>query len=115
MLIAEAVKDRLLSESPFAGLKGGDESNALRQRFIGIDVVAKVLEACPDADWRLIFTLARYGGLRCPSEVLGLKWTDVDWAKNQLRIDSPKTGLRFIPIFPEICGWRCLLRESVSR
>jgi len=101
-MLAEAVKDRLLSESPFADLKGADESNTLRQRFIGPAIVAKVLEACPDADWRLIFTLARFGGLRCPSEVLGLKWTDVDWDANQLRIDSPKTGLRVIPIFPEI-------------
>jgi len=101
-MLAEAVKDRLLSESPFADLKGGDESNALRQFFISLDIVAKVLEACPDADWRLIFTLARFGGLRCPSEVLGLKWTDVDRDGNQVRIDSPKTGLRFIPIFPEI-------------
>jgi len=101
-MLAEAVKDRLLSESPFADLKGGDESNTLRQRFIGPAIVAKVLEACPDADWRLIFTLARFGGLRCPSEVLGLKWTDVDRSGNQLRIDSPKTGLRFVPIFPEI-------------
>ena len=50
----------------------------------------------------MIFTLARFGGLRCPSEVLGLKWTDVDWDLNQLRIDSPKTGMRFVPIFPEI-------------
>jgi integrase len=101
-MLAEAVKDRLLSESPFADLKGADESNTLRQRFIGPAIVTKVLEACPDADWRLIFTLARFGGLRCPSEVLGLKWTDVDRSGNQLRIDSPKTGLRFVPIFPEI-------------
>ena len=31
-----------------------------------------------------------------------MKWTDVDRNRNQLRIDSPKTGLRFVPIFREI-------------
>ena len=49
-----------------------------------------------------IFALARFGGLRCPSEVLTLKWTDVLWDTNRLRIDSPKTGLRHCPLFPEL-------------
>jgi integrase len=101
-MLAEAVRDRLLSESPFDELKGGNESNPIRQRFIDATVTDKVLAACPDADWRAIFVLARFCGLRCPSEVLNLKWTDVDWAENRLRIDSSKTGLRFCPLFPEV-------------
>ncbi len=101
-MMAEAVADRLLKVSPFASLKGGDESNSDRQRFVDRDTAHKVLEACPDADWRLIFSLARFGGLRCPSEVLALRWSDVNWAEGKLRIDSSKTGLRFCPIFPEL-------------
>ncbi len=101
-VLAEAVRDRLLAESPFAGLKGGDESNPERHRFITVEMTNKVLAVCPDADWRLIVTLARYGGLRCPSEVLGLRWADVDRAAGRMRIESPKTGLRFVPIFAEI-------------
>jgi len=101
-MFAEAVRDRLLIASAFDGLKGGDESNSERHRFIDPGMMAKVLEACPDADWRLIITLARYGGLRCPSEVLGLRWTDIDWDAGRLRIESSKTGLRFCPMFPEI-------------
>ena len=108
-MFADAVRDRLLAESPFAILKGGDESNANRHRFIDAKMSAKVLDACPDADWRLIFSLCRWGGLRCPSEVLGLRWSDVDWADGRLRIESPKTGLRFCPMFPEI---RRALEES---
>ena len=68
-----------------------------------------MLDACPDADWRVIFALARFGGLRCPSEVLNLKWTDVDWAEGRLRIDSTKTGLRFCPLFPEL---RAVMAEA---
>ena len=101
-MFGDAVRDRLLDASPFAILKGGDESNANRHRFIDAEMSARVLDACPDADWRLIFSLARWGGLRCPSEVLGLQWCDVDWAAGRLRIQSVKTGLRFCPIFPEI-------------
>ncbi len=99
---AKWLRDQLLESSPFLNLKGGDESNVERQRFIGRELAARVLEACPDIDWRVIFGLARFAGLRCPSEVMGLKWTDIDWAAGRLRIDAPKTGLRFCPMFPEV-------------
>ncbi len=101
-VLAEAVRDRILTESPFARLKGGNESNSTRHRFIDAEMSARVLDACPDPDWRLIFSLARWGGLRCPTEILGLRWSDVDRDAKRLRIQSPKTGLRFCPIFPEI-------------
>ena len=101
-MFAEAVRDRLLPDSPFAGVKGGNESNSERHRFITPEISARVLDACPDADWRVIFTLARYGGMRCPSEILPLRWSDIDWDAGRLRINSPKTGLRFCPMFPEI-------------
>ena len=35
---------------------------------------------------------------RC--ELLSINWTDILWDESKLRIDSPKTGLRFCPIFP---------------
>jgi|688.fasta_scaffold00289_61 integrase len=108
-LFAEAVADRLLAESPFASVKAGDDSNPERKRFIDPKTADRVLMACPDSDWRCIFSLARFGGLRCPSEVLGLKWTDIDWDAGRLRIDSPKTGLRLCPLFPEL---RAVLSEA---
>ena len=101
-MFQEAVRDRLLTESPFAGVKGGAEVNPSRQHFIDRQVAKAVLDACPDHNWRMIFALARYGGLRCPTEVCGLKWDDVLWDKERIRIDSVKTGLRFSPIFPEL-------------
>ncbi|MBN2023296.1 MAG: site-specific integrase, partial [Pirellulales bacterium] len=61
-----------------------------------------------DAQWRLLFALSRFGGLRCPSEHLGLRWRDVDWAGGRITVHSPKTehheggASRQIPIFPEL-------------
>ena len=52
--------------------------------------------------------LVRYGGLRCPSEVLHLRWEWVDLAEGRFTVFSPKTerfnGKRFrsVPIFPEL-------------
>lgn len=108
-MFQHAVRDRLLLSSPFVDMKGGSESNSERQHFISQEVSEKVSEACPDVDWRLIFALSRFGGLRCPSEVLGLRWVDVDWDAGRLRIEAVKTELRFLPMFPEI---RQALEES---
>lgn len=110
-IFSEAVADRLLTVSPFAGLKGGSESNPDRLWFIDSATAYRVLRACPDVDWRVLFALARFAGMRCPSEVLAIRWTDVDWADGRLRIDSPKTGLRFCPLFPEL---REVLTEALE-
>jgi len=40
--------------------------------------------------------------VRCPSEPLVIRWADVDWKHNTIYVNSPKTGPRVIPIFPEI-------------
>lgn len=100
-MLAEAVKDRLLQTSPFVALKGGKESNESRQFLVNSQISASILSVM-NPEWRLIFSLARYGGLRCPSEVLGLRWADIDWEKGKLQINSAKTGLRHCPMFPEI-------------
>jgi integrase len=67
-----------LPSNPSADLKA-NLANPAREFCITREVAQKVLDACPDAEWRLIFALARYGGLRCPSEVLGLTWADIHW------------------------------------
>ena len=45
--------------------------------------------------WRTILALCRLGGLRCPSEVLMLKWSDVDLANGRMLI--PVEKLAHIP------------------
>src|SRR5262249_30854877 len=50
----------------------------------------------------------RYGGLRCPSEVLALRWGDIDWERSRFTVRSRKTehhegkDRRMVPIFPEL-------------
>lgn len=85
-----------------------------RDRFITLDETARLLDACPNHHWRAIVALARYGGLRCPSEVLSLRWMDIDWAAGRIVVTSPKTehhpgkASRTIPLFPEL---RSVLEE----
>jgi integrase len=103
-----AVRKRLIPSNPFADLKTTVGSNPERKFFVTAEVAYKVLDACPDAEWRLIFALCRWGGLRCPSEVLALRWADIDWERSRFTVRSRKTehhegkDRRIVPIFPEL-------------
>lgn len=104
----DALARELIQRNPFADLSGSVGSNRNRDYFVTRDAAQKVLDACPDAQWRLLFALSRFGGLRCPSEHLALTWRDVDQPGGRLTVHSPKTehhpegAIRVIPIFPEL-------------
>jgi integrase len=103
-----AVRSRLIGSNPFEDVKAPSQANDARQFFVTRETAAKILDACPDAEWRLLFALSRFGGLRCPSEHLLLTWADVDWERGRFRATSPKTehhegkAERWVPIFPEL-------------
>jgi len=42
--------------------------------------------------WRIIIALARFGGLRCPSEVLSLELPHVDWERGRITVAQPQDG-----------------------
>lgn len=74
-----AARRKLIDANPFEDIKRGSQANSSREYFVSTADARKVLDHCPDDDWRLMFALARFGGLRVPSEPLGLRWADVDW------------------------------------
>ena len=102
-----ARKHRLIDENQFCEVKIPPANVTARQRFIDRDTVQRLLDAAPPV-WRTIIALVRYGGLRCPSEVLSLEWRHIDWARGRCLVPSPKTerydgkGHRVIPLFPEL-------------
>ena len=98
----DALRGKLIAENPFADVKAPSQVNESRMAFIDLETAYKVLDACPDAEWRLLFALSRFGGLRCPSEHLVITWADMDWERSRFRVDSPKTGVRWVPIFAEL-------------
>ncbi len=102
------VKRELIPRNPFDDLKPGSQTNPDRQVFVERETIARVMDAAPSAEWRLLIALGRFGGLRVPSEALALTWGDVDWAGDRLVIRSSKTehheggATRTIPLFPEL-------------
>ena len=61
-----------------------------------------------DQIWKTIIALSRYGGLRCPSEVLSIQWSHVDFENGLIQIPEPKVehhagrGIRVCPLFPDL-------------
>lgn len=103
-----AVRRKLIASNPFEGLQASVKGNKARQFFVSRTDAEKILATCPNIEWKLIFALARYGGLRTPSETLLLRWTDINWEAEKMLVRSPKTEAhpggesRFVPIFPEL-------------
>jgi integrase len=107
-LFRRGVKQKLVESNPFTEIPAGSQTNATRLRFIPRETIERVMAVCPDNEWRLLIALSRFGGLRCPSEHLVLRWEDVDWDRQRITIRSPKTEAnenqetRVIPLFPEL-------------
>jgi len=103
-----AHKRKLIDLNPFSELKANDYFNRERMVFVTREMTEKVIQACPDAPWRLMVVLARYGGVRCPSEIITLKWDDIHWNEKSITVHSPKTEhhpgkeTRLIPLYPEL-------------
>lgn len=90
------------TRNPFAGLPVGIGKTS-KQTYVSADVVERILPHCPNYEWRLMFILARYAGLRCPSEPFALRWSSIDFEALRMRVFAPKTKqTRVVPLFPEL-------------
>lgn len=112
-----AMERGLISVNPFRKMKGLQEvRNEARLRFMTPEQAALVLQACPSAEWRAIFSLARFGGMR-PKEIIGLCWEDVRWDRNLIHLHGAKgrhrqgARMRDVPLFPEVAA---ALREVLA-
>lgn len=104
-----AVEWKLIEESPFAKITPGSQVNEENEFQVPREWTTPILEACPSSKWRLVYGLARLAGLRVPSELVELTWSDVDWKRGRLTVNGKKTehhgaghGLRFVPICPQL-------------
>ncbi|MFO0897981.1 MAG: site-specific integrase [Pirellulales bacterium] len=117
MFFRAAKKRKLATINPFAEVSAKAVLRADRQHFVSREATERVLAVC-NPTWRTIIGLARYGGLRCPSEVLSVRWQDIDREAGRIVVQSPKTehhpgkGTRTIPLFPEL---RTILADAFEQ
>ena len=104
MLFGFAKRTRLIDANPFAGVSAPSFVPEGRSHYVSDSDTRRVIAEC-DPTWRIVVALARFAGLRCPSEVLSLKWEGVNFATGRMTVPSPKTehlpgsAYRVVPIF----------------
>ena len=103
-MFAGAVEDGVLASSPAAILKEERSQKRIdrsRQFFVDAAMTEKVIRKLPDTNWKMLFCLMRFQGLR-RHEVFAIDWKHIDWETNELTVPADtKTGWRTMPIFPE--------------
>ena len=88
---SDAQRRGLISNNPFEHVKRPRDNDADRQAYVPVEVVERLIEATPHLEWKLLLSMARYLGVRVPSEPFSMTWDCVNWADRTIRIPSPKT------------------------
>jgi len=75
------------------------------KRFVSVETIERVLQACDDPELRLVIVLSRFGGLRISSEIRDFADSSIDRALKRIKITDTKRGVvREIPLFREIAA-----------
>jgi integrase len=107
-MFKSAIEYELISKNPFIGLPGNVRCNPKKLYFVSREEIVKVMDGCPDHEWRLLIALCRFAGLRNPSETISLKWEHINWEHGRMTVPSPKTEhhpggeSRVVPIFADL-------------
>lgn len=102
-----AQRAKMITENPFSDIKFPSEKNRSRMFFVTREMFDRLINACPDHQWKMIIALSRLGGIRTPSETLLLKWSDINWEHSKMLVHSPKTehhegkDTRWVPLFDD--------------
>ena len=104
MFLEHAKRRGLVDVNPFEYVRHRPGDVSERRAYVPAADVLRMMDYCPNNTWRLLLALARFAGLRIPSEAFSLRWHDVDWARGRLTVPSPKTQghgkpYRVIPLF----------------
>lgn len=118
-ILNAAVRAKVISENPFLHLASGATPSSYT-RYITPDEIARMIDNSPTAEWKLLFGLARYAGLRVPSETHLLTLRDIDWERGRLTVRSPKTEhhagheQRLVPIVPKLAEILLARQEEMA-
>ena len=109
MFLNAAKRRKLVEQNPFEFQKTSLVLNRSRDFYLTRANALKIIEACPDTQWKLIFALWRFAGLR-KMEIFHLRWEHVLWDSGRMLVTNSKTAhnegkeSRFVPI-GDILPW----------
>ena len=105
VMFNKAVRLELIERNPFAHEASSSITIRDRDFFVTLDMTKKLLDAAPDAQWRLIIALWRLAGLR-KMEIHSLTGGDILRDKGRFRVRATKTAymegreIRYVPLSP---------------
>lgn len=103
-----AVRYDHIAENPFdrevAAVPRVDKS----WRYVSIDDLRRILDACPDRSWRCLFALCRLAGLRL-GEAQRIAWADIDHDGRMVTVThdgkaTTKRRRRTVPMVPTLAA-----------
>jgi len=103
MFFNAAIKQGIAEKNPFSGEVSTTQENRKRDFYVKPVIAERILAACPTTEWKLMFSLWRFAGLR-KTEIYELKWSGVLWDSGKILVPSPKTKHhegreeRYVPI-----------------
>jgi hypothetical protein len=106
-ILNTAIRKKLIDANPFEDVPTANLGTA-RHAFIPAADATKVLNELPDTQFKLLFALSRWGGLRVGSEPRRLRWCDILWDEQKMLVHCQKNRrypvheTRLTPLFPEL-------------
>lgn len=114
-IFERARRQDLVAFNPFDRERVASLSGETAWQYVSDDDTLRVLDACPDSRWRLLFALCRWAGLRV-GEARRVRWEDIDWQRHSLAVRleegeerTTKRAARTTPIEPRLYA---MLREA---
>ena len=93
-----AFRDELIRFNPFDRLRATAPAPEKNWKYVTLEELDELLDACPSTDWKLLIALCRLAGVR-RGEAVNLTWNAVDWENHRLAVIAQKTGRRrIVPI-----------------
>lgn len=110
-LMTFAVKLRLITRNPFRDFPFSAPAPIDKKRFITKEDTWKIINACRTTQFKAVFAAARFIGIRIPSELFPIRWSDITWSTpgkiatikiiDSKRKNIGDKGTRVSPLFPE--------------
>jgi integrase len=114
-IMAYAVRHGYIDYNPVRDAerpRGNGESNEDKIQPLTPIEINSFLNAVSDMKYRTLFMLALFSGAR-QGELLGLKWSDIDWGKNQIHIQRTFNNDRWYDVKTPASNRRVDLGPSI--
>lgn len=101
VVFSKAMVNKKANHNPVLGVKFFNEREKSRVRYLTQDEQERLLNVCPPELRRIVLVALRTGARQ--SELLGIRWRDVDPVTNQITIPKAKGGRRrYIPLHGDV-------------